>query len=54
MYKFAIAILLLSTPAFAQDKYQPPMPPDNMKKYGHSEVGGRADTCDNADNGRGG
>src|ERR1700678_2459300 len=32
MYKLAVAILLLSTPAFAQDKsvYHPDMPPTNM------------------------
>jgi hypothetical protein len=40
MYKFAIATLLLSTPAFAQDKYQPPMPPDNMKNTVIPKSGG--------------
>jgi hypothetical protein len=42
MYKFAIAILLLSTPAFAQDKseYQPPMPPNNMQKTVIPKSGG--------------
>jgi hypothetical protein len=42
MYKFAIAILLLSTPAFAQDKseHQPPMPPNNMQKTVIPKSGG--------------
>jgi hypothetical protein len=42
MYKFAIAILLLSAPAFAQDKsdYQPNMPPNNMKNTVIPKSGG--------------
>ena len=42
MYKFAIAILLLSAPAFAQDKseYQPKMPPNNMKNTVIPKSGG--------------
>jgi hypothetical protein len=42
MYKFAIAILLLSAPAFAQDKseYQPKMPPNNMQKTVIPKSGG--------------
>ena len=42
MYKVAVAILLLSTPAFAQNKteYQPPMPPNNMQKTVIPKSGG--------------
>jgi hypothetical protein len=42
MYKFAIAMLLLSTPAFAQDKNepQPNMPPTNMKNTVIPKSGG--------------
>jgi hypothetical protein len=42
MYKFAIAILLLSTPAFAQDKTEtkPNMPPTNMKNTVIPKSGG--------------
>ena len=42
MYKLAVAILLLSTPAFAQNKteYQPPMPPNNMQKTVIPKSGG--------------
>jgi hypothetical protein len=42
MYKFAIAILLLSAPAFAQDKseYQPKTPPNNMQKTVIPKSGG--------------
>ena len=42
MYKLAIAILLLSAPAFAQDKteYQPKMPPNNMKNTVIPKSGG--------------
>jgi hypothetical protein len=42
MYKFAVAILLLSAPAFAQDKSekQPNMPPTNMKNTVIPKSGG--------------
>ena len=42
MYKLAIAILLLSAPAFAQDKSenQPNMPPTNMKNTVIPKSGG--------------
>jgi len=42
MYKFAIAILLLSAPAFAQDKSEvkPNMPPTNMKNTVIPKSGG--------------
>jgi hypothetical protein len=42
MYKLAVAILLLSAPAFAQDKseYQPNMPPNNMKNTVIPKSGG--------------
>jgi hypothetical protein len=42
MYKFAIAILLLSTPAFAQDnnEVKPNMPPTNMKNTVIPKSGG--------------
>ena len=42
MYKIAIAMLLLSTPAFAQDKNepQPNMPPTNMKNTVIPKSGG--------------
>jgi hypothetical protein len=42
MYKFAIAILLLSAPAFAQDKseYKPNMPPTNMENTVIPKSGG--------------
>ena len=42
MYKLAIAILLLSAPAFAQDKTenQPNMPPTNMKNTVIPKSGG--------------
>ena len=42
MYKLAVAILLLSAPAFAQDKseYQPKMPPNNMQKTVIPKSGG--------------
>jgi len=42
MYKFAIAILLLSAPAFAQDKNEPQanMPPTNMKNTVIPKSGG--------------
>jgi hypothetical protein len=42
MYKFAIAILLLSTPAFAQDKGEnkPNMPATNMKNTVIPKSGG--------------
>src|SRR6202158_3376501 len=42
MYKLAVAILLLSAPAFAQDNSEnkPNMPPTNMKKTGIQKAGG--------------
>ena len=42
MYKLAIALLLLSAPAFAQDKSenQPNMPPTNMKNTVIPKSGG--------------
>ena len=42
MYKLAIALLLLSAPAFAQDKseYQPNMPPNNMQNTVIPKSGG--------------
>ena len=41
MYKFAIAILLLSAPAFAQDnEVKPDMPPTNMKNTVIPKSGG--------------
>jgi hypothetical protein len=42
MYKLAVAILLFSAPAFAQDKseYQPNMPPNNMKNTVIPKSGG--------------
>jgi hypothetical protein len=42
MYKLAVAILLLSAPAFAQDKseYQPKTPPNNMQKTVIPKSGG--------------
>ena len=42
MYKFAIAILLLSAPAFAQDnnEVKPNMPPTNMKNTVIPKSGG--------------
>jgi cytoskeletal protein RodZ len=42
MYKLALAILLLSTPAFAQDKNepQPNIPPTNMKNTVIPKSGG--------------
>ena len=42
MYKFAIAMLLLSAPAFAQDnnEVKPNMPPTNMKNTVISKSGG--------------
>src|SRR5450631_2573278 len=39
MYKLAVAILLLSAPAFAQD-YKPDMPPTNMKNTVIPKSGG--------------
>jgi hypothetical protein len=42
MYKLAVAILLLSAPAFGQDKseYQPKTPPNNMQKTVIPKSGG--------------
>ena len=42
MYKFAIAILLVSTPAFAQNnEAKPNMPPTNMKNTVIPKSGGK-------------
>jgi hypothetical protein len=54
MYKLAVAILLLSAPAFAQDNSEnkPNMPPTNMKNTVIPKSGGEQTPATTTDNGR--